>query len=275
MLLRLPLLLNFVIWGSIFITIAMFGLAGYYAVSQAQNWDDQEPQVYDDNTITATRIAGYCLFGVGALLALIMCCMRKQIQVAVGCVKETGRGIHRMPLIIMLPVLQAAGFVAFMIVFMIYAVHLASLGEVDVFEFPTNFDTGTEVAVRTYSFDTYVYRCAWFFLFCFFWTSSFIVACGDMMVSMCFAKWYFTKDKRTVGSRTVLGSVYDTLRYHLGTCAYGSLILALINLIRAIIARLQKTMKKYNSQCVDMMLCCCQCCLCCFEKVCCRAMTVL
>jgi hypothetical protein len=141
-----------------------------------------------------------------------MCCLRKQIQLAVGCVKETGKAMHRMPLIIMLPVLQAAGFVAFMIVFMIYAVHLASLGQVSVQEFTTNFNTGTEVAVRMYSFDTYVYRCAWYFLFCFFWTSSFIVACGDMMVAMCFAKWYFSKDKSTVGSRTVLGSVYDTLR---------------------------------------------------------------
>lgn len=212
-LMRLPLLLNFVVWGSVLVTIAMFGLAGYYAVSQAQEWNDQEPQVYDDTTIRATRITGYVLFGVGALLALVMCCLRKQLQLAVGCVKETAKGLIRMPLIISIPVLQAAGFIAFMIVFMIYAVHLASLGQISVFEFPTNINTGAEVAVRTYSFDDYVYRCAWYFLFCFFWTSSFIVAAGDMMVAMCFAKWYFSKDKSTVGSRTVISSVYDTLRY--------------------------------------------------------------
>lgn len=211
-LLRLPLLLTFVIWSSVFISIAMFMLAGYYAVTQANTWDNQEPQVHDDTTISATRIAGYCLFATGALLALIMCCLRKQIQLALTCVKETSKDIHRMPLILLIPVLQAAGFVAFMIIFMIYAVHLASLGELEVLEFTTNFNTGTEVAVRTFEFDTYVYRCAWYFLFCFFWTSSFIVASGDLMVALCFAKAYFEKDKPKVGSRTVLASIYATLR---------------------------------------------------------------
>lgn len=142
-----------------------------------------------------------------------MCCLRKQIQLAVSCVKQSAKAVHRMSPIVVLPILEAAGLFVFMIVFLVYAVHLASLGEIEVQEFTLDLDTGTQIAVRTYSFDTYVNRCACYFLFCFFWTSSFIVAVGDMMVAMCFAKWYFSKDKSTVGSGTVIGSVYDTLRY--------------------------------------------------------------
>lgn len=267
LLLRIPTLVNSVIWGSIFISLTMVFLAGYYAWRQADIWEKEDPQVYSDDTIKATRIAAIVVFFIGGFLALIMCCLRTQIQLSIGCVKQSARAVHSMPLIMLLPVLEAAGFAAFIIVFMIYAIHLASLGEITVQEFTLDYDTGTEVAVRTYSFDTYVSRAAWYFLFCFFWTSCFIVAVGDMILAMCYAKWYFSRDKSRVGSLTVIGSVCDTLWYHFGTCAYGSLLLGTIRFVRAILTRVQKRVKNLNSKVGDVLLCCCQCCLWCFEKV--------
>ena len=83
---------------------------------------------------------------------------------------------------------------------------------------------------------------------------------------MCVAKWYFTKNKRHVTSATVITSIYDTLFYHLGTCAYGSLILAIIQIIRSMLAKIQKEVKKAHSSIANCLLCCCQCCLWCFEQ---------
>lgn len=97
-------------------------------------------------------------------------------------------------------------------------------------------------------------------------TGNFIVAVGDMVVAMCVAKWYFTRDKSDVNSGTVIGSIYDTMFYHLGTCAYGSLILAIVQFIRAVLAKIQKEVKKAQSSIADALLCCCQCCLWCFEQ---------
>jgi hypothetical protein len=48
--------------------------------------------------------------------------------------------------------------------------------------------------------------------------------------------------------------------------AFGSLILAIVNLIRAILAKVQKQVKKADSKVADCLLCCCQCCLYCFEQ---------
>jgi hypothetical protein len=98
--LRLPVLLNALVWFSIFTTIGMFAAAGYYSYSQAGVWDDQVPQTVRDETIQYTKIAAYVLWGIiAALLILITCCLRKAIQLAIGCVKEAGKAVNGMILI--------------------------------------------------------------------------------------------------------------------------------------------------------------------------------
>jgi len=151
-LMRLPLLLNSVVWGSIFITIAMFGLAGYYAWTVASDWEDAEPQIATDNQILATRIASIVLYVIGGLIFLLTCCLRRQIQIAIGCVKQAGRAVNSMMLILLVPVLQAAGLVAFLVILMVYAVYLASLGEISIREIPLDVQGQQEIAYRVYEF---------------------------------------------------------------------------------------------------------------------------
>jgi hypothetical protein len=50
-LMRIPLLLTSVIWASIFGSIAMLALAGYYAGQLATEWSEEEPRTVDDRTI--------------------------------------------------------------------------------------------------------------------------------------------------------------------------------------------------------------------------------
>ena len=51
-LMRLPLVLNILVWVSIFVTIAAFFVGGYYSYELANDWDAEDPQTVDDNTIT-------------------------------------------------------------------------------------------------------------------------------------------------------------------------------------------------------------------------------
>lgn len=86
-----------------------------------------------------------------------------------------------------------------------------------------------------------------------------------MIIAVSVAKWYFTKNKSRIGSWTVLGSIVDVCWYHAGTAAYGSLIIAIIQIIRAVIMKLQKEAKKAESKIAQCLLCCCQCCFWCLE----------
>jgi len=87
-----------------------------------------------------------------------------------------------------------------------------------------------------------------------------------LIIAVSVAKWYFTKNKSRIGSWTVLGSIVDVCWYHAGTAAYGSLIIAIIQIIRAVIMKMQKEAKKAESKIAQCVLCCCQCCFWCLES---------
>jgi len=266
-LLRIPCLLPIIVWGSIAAAIASFGYSGYYAYTLANKWSTADPQTHPDSNIQAARIASYVLWAIGGLLVLLFCCLRKQIWLSMKCVKKTGKALGAMPLIILFPVLQAAGLAAFMILFMIYGIYLASLGTLD-----TNTHTvdvgpfSYMVSVRDFTYDQFTQYSAWFLLFCLFWTSQFILALGDIVIAMACSKWYFSRDKRRIGSGTVFSSLCTSLRYHTGTAAFGSLLVAIVKMIRAFLARLQRKAKKANSKIAQAILCFFQCCMWCFEK---------
>lgn len=56
------------------------------------------------------------------------------------------------------------------------------------------------------------------------------------------------------------------LRYHLGTAAFGSLIIAVIKTVRAVLAYIQKQAKKSKNKIVEYLLCVLQCCMWCLEN---------
>jgi choline transporter-like protein 2/4/5 len=68
----------------------------------------------------------------------------------------------------------------------------------------------------------------WFNLFGFYWAMNFVTAYGEMILAGVFAKWYWTKHKSKIPSTTVCSSIFNATVYHLGTIAFGSLIIAII-----------------------------------------------
>lgn len=56
-------------------------------------------------------------------------------------------------------------------------------------------------------------------------------------------------------------------RFHSGSIAFGALIIALVQLARAILAYTQKKLKGKTGRVAKALLCMLQCCLWCFEKV--------
>jgi solute carrier family 44 protein 1 (choline transporter-like protein) len=57
------------------------------------------------------------------------------------------------------------------------------------------------------------------------------------------------------------------VRYHLGTVAVGSFIIALVQLVRFILATIQSQLKGHENMISRCLFRTCQCCLYCFEKI--------
>lgn len=54
--------------------------------------------------------------------------------------------------------------------------------------------------------------------------------------------------------------------YHQGTAAFGSLVIAIIKTIRAVLAYIQRKAKKTGNKILEYIMCCCQCFMWCLEK---------
>lgn len=71
----------------------------------------------------------------------------------------------------------------------------------------------------------------WFNLFGFYWTMNFVTAYGELILAGIFARWYWTKHKSEIPCTAVGSSIFNATVYHLGTIAFGSLIIAIIKVI--------------------------------------------
>jgi len=102
--------------------------------------------------------------------------------------------------------------------------------------------------------------------FCFFWGVFFVSALGEMILASTFATWYWTFNKNDVPFFTLTTATGRTLRYHIGTLAFGSLIIAICRMIRVLLEYLDQKLKMYDNPFTKAILCCMKCFFWCLEN---------
>uniref|UniRef100_A0A8D8Y9I3 Choline transporter-like protein n=1 Tax=Cacopsylla melanoneura TaxID=428564 RepID=A0A8D8Y9I3_9HEMI len=94
------------------------------------------------------------------------------------------------------------------------------------------------------NFVTYLFL---FNIFAYFWSSSFLSALSEMILAATFATWYWTARKRDVPFFVVTTAVFRTIRYHLGTVAFGSLIISICKFIIFLLEYIERKCKKFDN----------------------------
>ncbi|XP_039765563.1 choline transporter-like 2 isoform X1 [Pararge aegeria] len=100
----------------------------------------------------------------------------------------------------------------------------------------------------------------------FFWAMFFISGVADMMLASTFSTWYWTFHKNDLPFFTLTSGIYRTLRYHLGTVAFGALIIAIVRVIRVILEYIDHKVKKFDNPFTRCMMCFCKCMFWCLEN---------
>uniref|UniRef100_A0A1B0DG12 Choline transporter-like protein n=1 Tax=Phlebotomus papatasi TaxID=29031 RepID=A0A1B0DG12_PHLPP len=100
----------------------------------------------------------------------------------------------------------------------------------------------------------------------FFWLLFFVSAFNEMVLASAFSTWYWTFHKSDVPFFNVTISMGRTIRYHLGTLAFGSLIITICRIIRCILEYIDHKLKKFDNEVTRGILCCCKCFFWCLEK---------
>ncbi|XP_075239030.1 choline transporter-like protein 2 isoform X2 [Convolutriloba macropyga] len=101
-------------------------------------------------------------------------------------------------------------------------------------------------------------------LFMSLWLINFIIALGQCTLAGGFAGWYWTRGEP--GALPVIKSYYRCLRYHMGSLAFGSFIIAVIQIIRMILEYLDHKYKDKKGMIATFVMKCLRCCFWCFEK---------
>lgn len=104
----------------------------------------------------------------------------------------------------------------------------------------------------------------WYICFGLFWLAAFIRGTSDFVIALTATQWYFSgngsSSSDNKGSASVIVSVGWTLRYHLGSVALGSLLIAIMNMIKFAFEYLKKKHDKYfKNGATQCIACCCRC----------------
>ncbi|KAI8854903.1 plasma-membrane choline transporter-domain-containing protein [Chytridium lagenaria] len=254
-------LLRFVAKAMVWTTIALvnlifLGLAEIYYHGTEAGHDSENNKTMFTGAMYGTYVC-LGLFGVMLLLTLIM---RKRIRIAVEIIKEAARTVGKMPFIMFFPLFIWAAIAILFVYFLFVLLYTASIddfsGTVEV-----NF-VGNTLRDKYVPLYLNLYH-----VFGFLWTFNFLLGLNQLTIAGGFATYYWTLDKRAIRVFPVLRSFYRALRYHLGSVAFGSFLIAVVQMIRVVLWFIGRKVKKSKIKCLMCIITCIDCCLAAIAKI--------
>ncbi|KAJ6653444.1 hypothetical protein lerEdw1_009197, partial [Lerista edwardsae] len=101
----------------------------------------------------------------------------------------------------------------------------------------------------------------------FLWCINFVIALGQCVLAGAFASYYWAFKKPNDIPICAVGSAFiRTLRYHIGSLAFGSLILTIVQAIRLVLEYVDHKLKGVENPVTRCLTCCLRCCFWCLEK---------
>uniref|UniRef100_A0A0B7B198 Choline transporter-like protein n=1 Tax=Arion vulgaris TaxID=1028688 RepID=A0A0B7B198_9EUPU len=244
-------------------------------------------------------LAAGIIFGViMAIVLLILLFLCHRIIIAVAIIKQASRAVGAMWSTLLWPLIPFILQIGVIALWATIATYLASVGRAEDLEgnnitflngsfnydaiskrsknlfeeIPCNVNDTSELGdfcgfIKNGKGDYTIYMQI-FNLFMVFWLVNFVAAMGQLTLSGAFSSWYWAFNKpNDVPYFPLLGAFWRCFRYHLGSLAFGSLLIAIVQLIRALLEYLDHKLKGSENPVASFLLKCLKCCFWCLEKV--------
>lgn len=213
--------------------------------------------VYNQTTFLVFAIIVSVFF---VIMFLLMVTLRTRINLAIALIKVACRALRKMPSVFLMPYIKAI-LLLIATAWCIYtSLLLSTAGNVTTFSI-------NGIPQATFTSNNLITYLTIYVVFGYYWAWNFIVAMLDTVVAGSVASWYWVRDKKKLPFFIVLPSFYRVIRYHLGSLALGSFLIALVEWIRYLLRRLEKTMNKSKNPVVVLLFKCVQCCFLCAERL--------
>eukprot|EP00735_Rhodelphis_limneticus_P000850 TRINITY_DN1137_c0_g1::TRINITY_DN1137_c0_g1_i1::g.17256::m.17256 TRINITY_DN1137_c0_g1::TRINITY_DN1137_c0_g1_i1::g.17256 ORF type:complete len:759 (-),score=172.72,sp/B0JZD0/CTL5_XENTR/28.89/7e-83,Choline_transpo/PF04515.7/85,Choline_transpo/PF04515.7/75,Choline_transpo/PF04515.7/2.5e-101,TMEM192/PF14802.1/4.3e+02,TMEM192/PF14802.1/0.061,DUF1289/PF06945.8/0.25 TRINITY_DN1137_c0_g1_i1:232-2508(-) len=211
------------------------------------------------------------------LFLLLIIGLRRKIQIALGIIVEASRALRKIPTLVFYPIvtfLLCTGTIAYGLV---VGAYIATCGDISLDDLQNQVTdvSGIEynITISNTTFPEYVSTSTFtkgllaYHFFGILWTNAFFLAMGECVIAGAVAQYYWTRDKDALPFSPVLTSFKRTVFYHLGSIAYGSLLVAIVQFIRAVLMYIESRSKKLkDNKVAKFILACLKCFLWCLEK---------
>lgn len=271
----------------IFVAVASIGITAvlwwsYYKQKHSIDTDTKlsylEELVRNETTIYVLAILATCIM---IILLVVIYYLREKLSGLAALFEEAGKCMLQIPGLAGPPVLAFIALAVFLSFWMVVIVCLATANYPNVkpllpFTQLKENPNKSEAAIKpdmsvnnnTYkSFDLVEYPEAdflrhmlWIYIIGLVWTTEFIFACQQLVISGAVAYWYFRKPTDT----PVLNAIAKLVKYHLGSVAKGSFIITLFKIPRLILTYLYAKLKRHQQEGSECASCCLKCCICSF-----------
>jgi len=243
---------SLMIWLTFIGFVALLAVLGYFFYDKSQN-------VLDEGDQLNYKVIAGIFWGVDGILVIIILCIFDDIQLALSIITTSATFIFSSFSILFIPVIAIVIAVGFIVYWIATVVFLYSIGDIKQYG-------GTPLGNVEWDDNT---RNLWYYhLFGLFWVLAFLFGAVQFIIAATAAQWYFSSQADTSGSGSSCKSLYWCFRYHLGSLAIGSLLLAIIMFVQFIFEYFKRKVEEggASNKCTKCLLSIATCCLRCIGE---------
>ena len=213
-----------------------------------------------DHTRSVMRGMGILLWILTGIYTIILLCCCSRIRLGIAIMQAASDFVRNTPSIFAVPFIFFLINAVWLVFWIFSAIWVFSVGD------PVKRD-GLPLADIEWNSTT---RYVWIYhLFGLFWVSAFIIGCAQFIIAATTCVWYFSQggsadDKAKASLSTGFKWIF---RYHMGSIAFGALIIAIMQMIKLAFEYLRKKYEKMlpNNPCTKCLICCLRCFIWCLD----------
>jgi hypothetical protein len=225
---------------------------GFYVYYSAED--------YQGHTISVMRGMGILLWILTGIYALILLCCCSRIRLGVAIMEAASDFVRSTPQIFTVPFMFFFIIGGWVVFWVVSAIYVFSVGD------PVK---RADLPLADIKWDDTT-RYVWIYhLFGLFWISAFIIGCAQFIIAAVTCVWYFSQggssdDKARASLRIGFRWIF---RYHMGSIAFGALIIAIMQMLKIAFEYFRKKYEKLmpNNPCTKCLICCCRCFIWCLD----------
>lgn len=253
-----------IVWLSLFAIMFLFvgtGLIFLYNAGYFQSASTYATYLGVPNTSSQyNEPVGWTLIGIGCFFLLVVLCCCNRIRLAVAICKSAGQFVGAVCTVILVPIIQSVLAFALWggaLVTMVYLVSSATFIVANSTDYFTSINSYNDPElVRFY-----------IFVFLTLWVNAFLGAMTIFIVASATCMWYYSHAPGAELSLPIWRSYKMIFRYHWGSLALGSLLLAIVQFLQLIVELFKRQAEANNNKCMEYVLKCITCCLACVECI--------